>query len=486
MVKTTEAPDLPCLAEGEVVARVYRVLGLEADLENSSKGTAFLLDESHLVTCAHVVAVAVRQGLKDGTWLKADLNPGTTVRVQEADPYAAPLEASVKFYKPHDSPDLTHDIAILEIDDQGLAVPFSPTAPAHGTALRAFGFPAGHKKTGGWVDLTTNGDDALGWLQVEKQTLNGVPVKGGISGTPVWLDDLSAVVGMITMADEKTGVSHIIPYEQIRKGAETVRCLPRLASSDREVFECLLKLDFGPQMTAAGRIAGQQRSAILVHGDGDHGQRVLLERIRRSNKFDNTFFLKVDLGRVTLRPDKEKIYQDVARWLEINPPERAIREPELLYQAIARRLRLKDTVIIFLPDVQTPIEVINEVISGFWQPLLKSLRNIAAAKKRLMVLILDEFACRKLWGQLDVAQAINDWRPELPLELPALSPIDKVTLEDWLVDAVTPFVDPATRSLIAELLYEQSNNGIPESVFHQYCKMRALSWSEVRHRWLEK
>jgi inactive STAND/Trypsin-like peptidase domain len=487
MVKTVDAAGLPCLETEEAVGRVYRVLGPELDLEDSGKGAAFLLDEFHLVTCAHVVAVAVGKGLKDGTWLKAELDRGTTVRVQEANPYAEPFEAVVKFYKPHDSPDFTADIAILELEaDQSLATPFSPNAPEHGTALRAFGFPAGHKKTGGWVDVTTNGYDALGWLQVEKKILNGVPVKGGISGTPVWLGDLSGVVGMITMADEKTGVAHIIPYERIRKAAEAIRRVPRLASSDREVVESLLTLDFEPQMSVAARIAGEKRAALLVHGDDDHGQRMLLERIRRTNKLDNTFFFKVDLGRVTLRPDTAKIYLDVAKWLEINPPERAISEPELIHRAIAKRLKLKDTVIIFLPHVQTPKEVINEIIGGFWQPLIKSLQNVPAANKRLMLLILDEYACRKQWGQLDVAQTFKDWRQEVPLELPALSPIEKATLEDWLIEAATPMVDVATRSLIAELLYEQSNNGIPEWVFHHYCKMRALSWSEVRHRWLER
>jgi len=291
--------------------------------------------------------------LNDGTWLKADISAGTTVRVQEANPYAEPFYAVVKFYEPHDSPEFTADIAILELQiDQGPAVPFSQTAPENGTALRAYGFPAGHKKTGGWVEVTTNGDDAVGWLQVDKKILNGLPVKSGISGTPVWLADLSAVVGMITMSDEKSGVAHIIPYKQIQKSAQAIRCLPRLASSHGEVFESLLKLDFEPQMAFAGRIAGEQRSAILVHGDDEHGQRMLLERIKRRSKLDDTFFLRVELGRVTLRPGKNKVHEGVGRWLEVDP-ERAVREPEAVYQAIAKRLRFKDTIILFLPDVQT-------------------------------------------------------------------------------------------------------------------------------------
>lgn len=477
------------MKEEEARALVYRVLGPpgpETDLEKSGRGTAFLLDESHLITCGHVVAAAVGRGLNDGTWLTADIKPGTKLRVQEADPNATPVDAVLEFYRPHQPTDLTADMAILRLEaDTGGAVLFSPGTPENGTPLRAWGFPSGHKRTGGWVNLTTSGPDAVGWLQVDKAKLSGLPLAPGISGAPVWLADLSAAVGMITMADEKSGVAHIIPYEGIGRSAEELRCLPRLSASAEEVFDSLLHLDFQPQLKYPVKIAGAAHSAILVHGADEYGHSMLTERIKRRNKFQNADVLNVPLGGVILRPAEDDVYYGIARELAIDP-EKAIQQHQLVRQALANRLRYKDIVIRFLSGTQTYGQIIDKVIKEFWQPLVTELKASKVVQKRLLVLILDKFGVRKGWGQLDVAQTHQAWCPEKPLELPELLSIDEVTLGDWLSETATPFLESSTVQMAAHLLYEQSQNGIPERVFRHYCRMRGLSWSELCDvcRWL--
>jgi hypothetical protein len=360
------------------------------------------------------------------------------------------------------------------------AAAFCAANVSDGTLLRAFGFPSGHKERGGFVDLNAVGPDTVGWLQANKGGPTGVPVRRGISGAPVWLADFSGCIGMISLAEEDSGVAHIIPYESIRGAAESIECLPRIAGSEEDVIESLMQLDFIPQLTAIGAIMQAKMFAVLLTGDDDHGQRALVERIRHRTRVERASVIKVELGKVSIRSESNRVHFGVGQWLDIEDG-----EPARVYAAIERRIQIQDTVILFLPGAETPRQVIAEIVSEFWKPLVATLRSRSAPRKRLLGIIVDEYAQRARWGDLEVATDIGQWRAELPLELPKLTAIDRVTLQNWVQDNTADFPLALSPHLAVDSLYALSRNGIPEWVFRHYCKMRALQWTDVRHKWIK-
>jgi tetratricopeptide (TPR) repeat protein len=66
--------------------------------------------------------------------------------------------------------------------------------------FRAFGFPAGYDD-GVWASGLLRGQTGAGWVQIEDVKELGYPVQPGFSGTPIWDEQLSGVVGMVVAAD---------------------------------------------------------------------------------------------------------------------------------------------------------------------------------------------------------------------------------------------------------------------------------------------
>jgi tetratricopeptide (TPR) repeat protein len=156
-------------------------------------GAGFLVDQSHVLTCAHVVAKAL--GLPD----HVPEMPQDEVRLDF--PLISPgeiLTAQVIFRQ------LQDDIAGLEVKGD----PPAATEPLHLVAttdfwlhpFRAFGFPTGYDE-GVWASGVLRGQQATGWVQIEDVKEPGYWVQPGFSGTPIWDEQLNGVVGMAVAAD---------------------------------------------------------------------------------------------------------------------------------------------------------------------------------------------------------------------------------------------------------------------------------------------
>ncbi|GAA3679386.1 serine protease [Streptomyces iranensis] len=160
-------------------------------------GAGFLITSELALTCAHVVCDALslpRDAPRpDGVCLTVDLPLDGGGRGRAS--------AEVEHWVPT-GPDGRGDIAVLR-----LTAPIPGARPARMAeadtvwehAARVAGFPA-ISPGGVWHRGRLLGGTAEGWVQFAAADGEAAPVQGGFSGSPVWDEQLGAVVGMVTRA----------------------------------------------------------------------------------------------------------------------------------------------------------------------------------------------------------------------------------------------------------------------------------------------
>ncbi|WP_234301080.1 trypsin-like peptidase domain-containing protein [Sphaerospermopsis aphanizomenoides] len=176
------------------IARIYN--------QNSKVvGAGFLVSQSHLLTCAHVVTAAL------GIVTNTQESPDAIIELDF--PLIAPgqkVKAKVVFWQPVNPGQSKEDIAGLQIQDT-LPTGVSPvqlvsTSDYWQHKFRIFGFPQGHD-TGVWADGELRDIQATRWIQIEAIKVPGYQIEPGFSGSPVWDESLQGVVGMAVAAEKK-------------------------------------------------------------------------------------------------------------------------------------------------------------------------------------------------------------------------------------------------------------------------------------------
>jgi hypothetical protein len=166
-------------------------------------GTGFLVGEQHILTCAHIVRDAL--GL---TSTPAE-SPDTEIHLDF--PFSGVEQiftAKVVLWHPRQD-DNSGDIAGLLLNG------FPPRTVRPATLnivedlwdhhFRTFGFPT-HRDDGVWVSGLLRDIQATGWIQMNVITETGYAITPGFSGSPVWDDESTSVVGMTVVADMQPNI----------------------------------------------------------------------------------------------------------------------------------------------------------------------------------------------------------------------------------------------------------------------------------------
>ena len=169
-------------------------------------GTAFLVDDTRVLTCAHVVQDAL------GTSDRIDISSQQTIKLDfPLLPQQKTCFARIAYLN-HEK-----DIAGLELtSDPPLgAQPVHLVIPEDELwehSFRTFGFSM---PEGVWASGVLRGKNAEGWVQIEDTKSTGYNIQPGFSGAPVWDEELQAVVGMVVAADKNVNVkaAFCIPCE---------------------------------------------------------------------------------------------------------------------------------------------------------------------------------------------------------------------------------------------------------------------------------
>ncbi|TDB71324.1 trypsin-like peptidase domain-containing protein [Micromonospora sp. KC723] len=235
-------------------------------------GTAFLIDSTRLLTCAHVVRAAI--GAATGG---AELPGGATVSV--VFPLAAPgrpLDAVVlpRHWQPARA-DGSGDHAVLELRAPAPAGirPVRLARPGQaGTRdrfCRVYGFPLFSlaQQQGRWFEGRLVGPVGAGLVQVVKLTDSGYPIEPGFSGAPVWDSRIRCVIGMVVRADKRAepqahyAAGFMVPIRRLPMPDRSGR--PRVLPGWRQPFPGWRE-PAGPGRPPSTRWRGRRRVAAFL------------------------------------------------------------------------------------------------------------------------------------------------------------------------------------------------------------------------------
>lgn len=183
------------------VVRIYKQRKTKDD-EITIVGAGFLVSPEYIITCAHVV--------NDSLGLIVTSAEKPTDIIECDFPVIAPsqsLATTVEVWHPVklNSND-PQDIAILKLKDsvpsqaQPVSLITSEIGDLSGHNYRAYGFS---RNEGVWSDGKIQSSIACNKIQIEDTKYTGYAVEGGFSGTAIWDEQLSGVVGMAVMADKE-------------------------------------------------------------------------------------------------------------------------------------------------------------------------------------------------------------------------------------------------------------------------------------------
>lgn len=186
-------------------ASIVRIFATEGGVV----GTGFLVGETTVLTCAHVITTAL------GITHDAPTAPEMLISLDF--PLIATehkLTAQVIFWQSVQA-NGGGDIAVLHLKNplpEGTRVARLVTADdLWDHTFRAFGFPRSHDQ-GVWASGKLRAREATGWMQIEDVKITGTRVQQGFSGSAVWDEQLDGVVGIVVAADEGTSkIAYIIP-----------------------------------------------------------------------------------------------------------------------------------------------------------------------------------------------------------------------------------------------------------------------------------
>ena len=193
-------------------------------------GVGFVVDDTHIVTCAHVVNTAL------GRDQRAQDKPGPQVRVQVDFPMlggaagAPSRSCAVQVWAPPPSSGVSGgDVAGLVLVGEGLPGRAGPARLADPATVRdvaagVFGYPGDPPRqvNGAWLELRLRGMVGGGVIQLDTASESAIRAQPGYSGSPVIVtgdagDDV--VLGMLAVAsgDRVARDAYAIPVPELAR-----------------------------------------------------------------------------------------------------------------------------------------------------------------------------------------------------------------------------------------------------------------------------
>jgi tetratricopeptide (TPR) repeat protein len=196
-------------------------------VKGASLGMGFLVDDTHIITCAHVVSSSPPELDSDDIYTPPDDPVAITFLFVDHKRYSAHVE--------HWVPPLnaacpeTQDVAILKLDDPKP----NGARPAHlidheeEGKVKVYGYPKCFDGKGTiWSEANILGRlHDIDCIQIQHEKDVGIFVQQGFSGAAVWAKELEGVVGMIVSGYTERGIAIAIPIDAIKKAWPPLKSL---------------------------------------------------------------------------------------------------------------------------------------------------------------------------------------------------------------------------------------------------------------------
>jgi hypothetical protein len=180
--------------------------------DGSAVGVGFVIGNGILLTCAHVIEEAL--GLGNKIIDKPDREVKLKFPKVNSDKV---FTATIKFWERE------KDLSVLELTERPSIIlqhiklaGYIDSNCLWGHDFRAFGFPQ-NDNVGRWASGKVSGIVGNDWLQIEDVKGQGQRIKEGYSGSPVYDQNIGAIIGMVVAldTDDQKKIAFILPVKTI-------------------------------------------------------------------------------------------------------------------------------------------------------------------------------------------------------------------------------------------------------------------------------
>lgn len=251
------------------------------------------------------------------------------------------------------------------------------------------------------------------------------------------------------------------------------------------LFHELLNADFKHQIPVVKRILQKRKTAaFLIHGEPYCGQQLLVTRLSRLNpKWNNISPIKVDVGQRAVGGRVSYLWQHLTPWLGLPKDS----QPARILERICDRLTSQDLIFIFERVNDMHPTLLDKWLQEFWQALVTRVEEDCPSQQRethLLMFLIDNKGClaqsELCWGQEEDEPLF----PSMPLNLPPTTPFAIEVLEELIERVATIPELSISLELTSQILFEKSDNGIPEFVYEEICTLCGQSWEGGLAKWL--
>jgi hypothetical protein len=281
----------------------------------------------------------------------------------------------------------------------------------------------------------------------------------------------------------------LISYKPKRGKGNPPDTTTETAEKQKQLRTKLFDLDYDRQVTLFQDWVinnGYRRGAFLIQGKKQHGQRWLINRLVEQN-FPYAYETD-NLIPVTLKsyPSPEFYLNEI--WKQLGKKLKTHATPE---QCVAQAFEYWKTgtlVIAFFNINALYIEEIPKLIEKFWNPLEEKVKEYCTAQKiehYLLMFLTDSNAQASQWEIKWASwECQQNGNPQQPISLP---PIDKFSetchdvLYHWLRinRNLLGCPEPQPLDSLVQEIWDNSFEGIPESVFRAICDRGNCKWSDI-------
>lgn len=213
-------------------------------------GAGFFISSKHIITCAHVFALATT-----GNIMNSEIPELPDEEAEFDFPYlkSERLKAKAIYWYPldRDKTKPVEDIAILELvsslpsnADHATLLESQNTSNLKNRPFEVYGFPTG-QPIGVWAKGIVINELSNGWMQIEAEGETGYSLEKGFSGAPVIDREKKEVIGMAIASDQKresAKVSFFVPSRILIKtcsNLEEISYFNRSSELDAMEEHCL-------------------------------------------------------------------------------------------------------------------------------------------------------------------------------------------------------------------------------------------------------
>lgn len=288
-----------------LAAAVVRV----TDQHGEPVGAGFLVASDLVLTCAHVVSDALGLPREQAVEAGAGLTVGFPLVERPADGEGVPESAAVVEHWIPIRPDRTGDLAVLRLPQTVPGthpLPMAEPGTVWNHEARAVGFTGGEPGEI-WFRGRLSGATSEGWFQLSRASGQVTHIREGFSGSPVWDDELGAVVGLVVAAQReqeaqqafvlhtRTLLRELPALAPVVSPASPFRGLATFREGDADVF-------FGRDDDIQDVITALRgtHSAVTLYGPSGCGKSSLaLAGVAPRMRRDGHEVLVVDAGKVS-------------------------------------------------------------------------------------------------------------------------------------------------------------------------------------------